>query len=778
MVIGLEIRNLLELTLCFTSASLEQNKSKKDKLPHSTKEKTSIIRSVLLKGDLGLKSVQSTSLQRKNERAKQLEETKASSSQNAGLKGDQSLRSVLPVATTLSQAFTMKEKEISSNAMETMTLDTKKYNDPNANRVMTPSSHFDKLYETAAPEFEDMEARLHESRGPVFEMGSDSLMINQNSARLDEPRGPISELRSNSLIINQNLDCEGVVVSETINPTFAHEKKGNGTDFQESSGNVDSATCRQMPIRPPKIGPVSPFDVSSRVILSEDPFAVAASYSNAIPTSESAFFGDNFVFSFPNDRLIAPKTQQSRPKPDFAPDDNADAGKTTLKMVDTVSSDEEEDVDKLAKTIVCEFQNELLAVSSDMTTYQDKARHAVSASHRESDSINSNSNSSISKLRAAPSQKHTVLAEDSTDARDNAPLQVVDTPLSVKDERSKELAKTTAGEVQNELQGTPSDMDTSQDKARDLAPASCMESDNVNTNPSRSNDNSCASPLSSLTSPILFHRKRIEKKQRRKQLRESPLELAQKSSDESKLGPSDKSKCDPSSTDHQTSQTSEGTSTTHLGLHPTAKRHSVTSNKEKPQSDVIQLTNQHVNDDISNPLFWLHSSIHCEQACSIALKQRRTRVSKKPATSVTLSPEKRSQPKGREKSDDKVVPKVHQASIMASPRASKSKPEITGNTAGAQSPVKSSKGTLLLEKQPESKEREKGADGIIPEAQKHLPAAVMISCFSDTRSPSKGTMRNRSSDQNWQSRHHDNASSTTIPDRKPLQPFSPNNKSA
>jgi hypothetical protein len=36
-------------------------------------------------------------------------------------------------------------------------------------------------------------------------------------------------------------------------------------------------------------------------------------------------------------------------------------------------------------------------------------------------------------------------------------------------------------------------------------------------------------------------------------------------------------------------------------------------------------------------------------------------------------------------------------------------------------------------------------------------------------------MRNRSSAQNWQSRHHDNALSTTIPDQKPLQPFSPNN---
>jgi hypothetical protein len=742
---------------------LGQNKGKKDKVTQSKKEKASIGRNASIKGDLSVTTLQSTSSQRKNEKAKRPKKTKASSSQTAGTKGDQSVQRILPVSTMLLlQPSTIKPKEFSSNAIKTNAPDTKNSDGPNVNPAIRLSSRADKLHEAAAPDFEDKEARLHESRGPVFKMGS------------------------NTLAINQILDCEGTVVSETTNLTFFHDKTsvdstvmGESTVFQESAGNVDSKTSnRQMPMGPPKISSVpDPFDVPSTVNSFGDPFAAAASQSNAIPTSESVFFDDNFFSSFASDHVLLPKWQQSGPKPDVVADDSTKTGETSPEMVDTVSSDEEGDVDELAKTIFDEFQNESQTVPSGMTTNQDKSRHAVPASHRESDNINSNSSPSIGKLRAAPSSKFALVADDSAAIGDNAPLEVIDMALSDEEDNVDKLAKT--GEAQNELQEAPSNMATSQNKARDPVPASRTESDNVKANSSKSNDKLRAAQGSSLTSPILLQKRRIEKKQRRKQARESPLVLVQKPSDASKCDPSDESTCDPTSTD-QNSQTSKGSSSTqkvdethHDPPPTTTKRHSITSNTKKPQSVVSvssgdRPTYQPADDIVPDSLVRLHSSIQSERARLIALKQRRNRVGKQPRMSATVSPEKPSQSKGSEKSGDDVVPKDQQPSIVASLRASKS--EIAGATARARSPAKP------LEKQPESKGREKSADDILLEAQKHSPVAATIASSSVTRSQLKGTLRTRSIAENLQSRRDNNASKSHIPDRKPLQPCSPNNQ--
>jgi hypothetical protein len=342
---------------------LDQNKSKNDKEAQSKKGKASSSRSASMKGDQSVQSLQSMSSERKTDKTKQAKKAKARNSSNVSLKGDQSLQSRLPVSTTPSEA---------SFTNESKTLDTKKRDAPITNRAIKLSSTIDNFYGASAPGFKDKEENIFESRGPVFEMGSTTLPA----------------------AINQNPDCDDTIVSEMTNPTYCPDKtsvgstkEGESSVLPKSSDNMDfRMPTRQTPIDPSKdsFAP-DPFEVTSsffssrNAFVSEDPFAASASQSNVILTSESASCNENFFSAFSSDPFLSPKSQQGGSKSAFVTEDRgiADFGDPSLEVVDMGSSDEEDDVDELAKTIVGEFQNESQPVPQSIATNKDGARDPI-----------------------------------------------------------------------------------------------------------------------------------------------------------------------------------------------------------------------------------------------------------------------------------------------------------------------------------------------------------------------------------------------------------------
>ena len=249
------------------------------------------------------------------------------------------------------------------------------------------------------------ESNLHGASVPGFK---------ESEGNMDGTHGPVSETGCNTFAIKKNLEGDDTTVSEMTNTTIFHDKssvaspeEGDG-GVQASFGNVDVQTSNgQIPMNPPNISSVpDPFDTSfdnSAFFSSLDPLAAPESQSNEILTSENASFNTNFFSSFPSDPFVMPKPQHIESKSTAVAHEINHIGDRPLEVVEMASSEEEDEIDDLAKTIAKEFQNESQSVPSSIGTNQYKARTPETSTRLQSGSGNDDLLATPSSSLSSPS---------------------------------------------------------------------------------------------------------------------------------------------------------------------------------------------------------------------------------------------------------------------------------------------------------------------------------------------------------------------------------------
>lgn len=154
------------------------------------------------------------------------------------------------------------------------------------------------------------------------------------------------EADSDTLAYARSLD--DTIVSEMTNPTVFQNRptvespvEEDAGVLQETSGNVDSQkSIGQVSTDTEKSKSVpDPFDATSSIFSSGDPFEALAARSAGPSTSEGASFGDSFFTSVQSEPSVASKTVPNpifdAPSSDFVED-------PPLEVVDMASSDEGE----------------------------------------------------------------------------------------------------------------------------------------------------------------------------------------------------------------------------------------------------------------------------------------------------------------------------------------------------------------------------------------------------------------------------------------------------
>lgn len=664
------------------------------------------------------------------------------------------------VSSALVQASATKAKQIPSNDEQRDT--------PNASKNKSNTESFAdiKKGDDPAKKLPTNESNLYGASVPGFE---------EIEEHMDGSRGPASETGSNTFARNQNLECDDTIVSEMTNPTIFHDKssvaspeEADGDVLQASFGNVDAQTSnRQMQLDPPKFSSVpDPFDTSfdtSAFFSSRDPFAAPESQSNAISMSENVSFNANFFSSFQSDSFVMPKSQQSECKPTAVAHEFDHIGDPPLEVVEMASSDEEDEVDDLAKTIVNEFQNESQSVPSSIATNQDKARGPVTSTRMQSDNGNGDlltgpgsslsspsllrkKRNELKRRRAKQTREYPVVNKPSDESSDatlaHLPSSASSASFSTAEETHLDPPPTESDSITSEMKSPPNHVEISSDgRSKDQNVHSAVPASVA----SRHDSFLSPPPITRLT------RSPFARKQGRNRISEQPRKSDTLTLEETTQSKGKVKKNDPS----------------------------VLEDQKPPSDDTVtnSVSSQQELFLSQRPLVRSNSS---ERARSFATKQSQNRVGEQPrkSDSVLLEKpsqstdgEKPSQSTDREKLANEIVVEDQKPTSVAElttiSGTTKSQPKFTRGTARARSLARNSSATLPLEIPSQSKKGEESADDLLPEEQ--MLHAPIIASSRASRSQSVGTGTTRALAKNRASRSNDDVSKTNEEPRSILK---------